>query len=69
MIISKRARNLWQFYFPNECIRAQFDKRFPSKRPRIRPEGDGLVRRETPCGAILVIARGDYIIDVYPVKR
>lgn len=69
MIISKRARNLWQFYFPNECIRSQFDKRFHSRSGTIRPDGDGLVRRETPCGAILVIARGDYIIDVYPVTK
>lgn len=69
MILSKRAEERWATHYPNVSIHDEFNRRFVPNNITIRPDGDGLVRRQTPCGAVLVIARGHYIIDVYPVTK
>ena len=69
MIASYRAKWLWEKLYPTLSMKDQFDHKFVSKRWSIRPDGDGFIRRETPCGAILVIAKGYFVVDVYPIGR
>ncbi len=69
MIASQRVQRLWGQLFPSESLQEQFDKKYISRRASLRPDGEGYIRRETPCGAIMVIAKDDYIIDVYSAVR
>lgn len=69
MIVSKRACALWDQLYSGVSIEDQFNMRFVSKRATLRPDGDGIKRRETPCGAVLVIANNNFIVDVYPIGK
>lgn len=69
MIASKRAESLWNKLYPGKSMHDEFKRRSMVESKTLRPDGDGVIRRQTPCGAILVIARNNYIIDVYPVGK
>ena len=69
MIASKRAEALWQLLYPGKSLHDEFKRRGPVESNTLRADGDGVIRRQTPCGAILVIARNNFIIDVYPVNK